>query len=94
VVLDTETTPELEAEGVARDMVRVVQQARRDAGLDVADRIAVTIQAPESVVTAVRAHEKFLAGETLADAVSYGQADGFTGTVGDGIEVAVTVTKI
>jgi isoleucyl-tRNA synthetase len=94
VVLDTETTPELEAEGVARDMVRVVQQARRDAGLDVADRIAVTIQAPESVVTAVKAHEKFLAGETLADAVSYGPADGFTGTVGDGIEVAVTVAKV
>jgi isoleucyl-tRNA synthetase len=93
VVLDTSTTPELEAEGLARDMVRVVQQARRDAGLDVADRVTVTVQAPDPVVAAVKAHEKFLAGETLADTVAYGPATGFTGTVGDGIEVAVTVTK-
>ncbi|WP_272496312.1 class I tRNA ligase family protein [Nocardioides sp. B-3] len=39
VVLDTALTPELEAEGVARDPVRSIQQARRDAGLDVSDRI-------------------------------------------------------
>ena len=38
-VLDTEVTPELEAEGLARDLVRAVQQARRDAGLHVSDRI-------------------------------------------------------
>ena len=43
VVLDTEVTPELEAEGVARDLVRSVQQARREAGLDVSDRIALTV---------------------------------------------------
>ena len=41
VVLDIELTPELEAEGVARDLVRLVQQARRDAGLHVSDRIAL-----------------------------------------------------
>ena len=43
VVLDTEVTPELAAEGLARDLVRAVQQARRDAGLDVSDRIALTV---------------------------------------------------
>ena len=43
VVLDTAVTPELEAEGVARDLVRAVQQARRDAGLDVSDRIALSL---------------------------------------------------
>ena len=42
VVLDTAVTPELAAEGLARDLVRAVQQARRDAGLDVSDRIALT----------------------------------------------------
>jgi isoleucyl-tRNA synthetase len=93
VVLDTETTPALEAEGIVRDMVRVVQQARRAADLDVSDRITVTIQAPEPVAAAVREHESFLAGETLATEVNYGPADGFAGTVGDGIDVAVTVTK-
>jgi isoleucyl-tRNA synthetase len=93
VVLDAATTPELAAEGVARDLVRVVQQARRDAGLDVADRITLTVRAPDEVVAAVRAHEAFVAGETLAVAVSYGPADGFRGTVGDGVEVAVRVAK-
>ena len=43
VVLDTAVTPELAAEGIARDVVRVVQQARRDAGLDVSDRITLTL---------------------------------------------------
>ena len=41
VVLDTVVTPELEREGIARDLVRQVQQARRDAGLDVSDRISL-----------------------------------------------------
>jgi isoleucyl-tRNA synthetase len=94
VVLDTATTPELEAEGVARDLVRVVQQARREAGLDVADRVTVTVQAPDAVVAAARTHEKFLAGETLAESVTYGAAEGFAGTVGDGVEVTVSVAKV
>ena len=45
VVLDTEVTPELAAEGLARDVVRVVQQARREAGLDVSDRISLVVEA-------------------------------------------------
>ncbi|HEY0447894.1 isoleucine--tRNA ligase [Actinophytocola sp.] len=94
VVLDTKTTPELEAEGVARDLVRVVQQARRDAGLDVADRITLTVHAPDGVVTATRAHEPFLTGETLADAVAYAVvSEGFPGTVGEGVDVVVRVDK-
>ena len=71
VVLDTATTPELEAEGVARDLVRSVQQARRDAGLDVSDRITLTVAGPVDVVAAARTHEDLLARETLADAVAF-----------------------
>ncbi|WP_019813490.1 isoleucine--tRNA ligase [Saccharomonospora saliphila] len=93
VVLDTEVTSELAAEGVARDLVRVVQQARRDAALDVADRIGLTVDAPAEVVDAVRPHERFLAEETLATEVAYGGvANGFAGTVGDGAKVTVAVT--
>ena len=72
VLLDTVVTPELAAEGTARDVVRVVQQARRDAGLDVSDRIALVLEAPEAVGEAVRAHEAFVAGEVLATTVTYG----------------------
>ena len=66
VALDTAVTPELAAEGIARDVVRIVQQARREAGLAVSDRIRLTIGADGAVADAVRAHAEFLAGETLA----------------------------
>jgi isoleucyl-tRNA synthetase len=95
VVLDTTVTPELAAEGLARDVIRAVQQARRDAGLSVSDRIRLIIGARDDVVAAARAHEKLLASETLALEVRYGNADGgFTCKVGDGAEVAVRVERI
>ncbi|MEU3274172.1 isoleucine--tRNA ligase [Saccharomonospora sp. NPDC006951] len=92
VLLDTEVTDELAAEGVVRDLVRVVQQARRDARLDIADRIVLTVDAPEAVAAAARTHEEFLAAETLATSVTFAAVEGgFAGTVGDGITVSVTV---
>ena len=66
IALDLRVTPELAAEGVARDVVRVVQQARRDAGLAVSDRIRLTIGADGAVAEAVRAHAGFVSAETLA----------------------------
>ncbi|PWW62581.1 isoleucine--tRNA ligase [Actinokineospora spheciospongiae] len=94
VVLDTEVTPELAAEGLARDLIRVVQQARRDAGLQVSDRIALTVDAPGEVLDAVRVHEAFVAGETLADSVAYALVEGGSaGTVGDGVQVRVDVRR-
>ena len=56
IALDTEITPDLAAEGFARDVVRVIQQARRAAGLSVTDCITLTIGAPEDVLAAVRVH--------------------------------------
>ena len=76
VVLNTEVTPELEAEGLARDLVRQVQQARREAGLHVSDRISLTIAGPEPVVAAARTHEALIAAETLATSVSFEDASG------------------
>lgn len=66
VVLDTAVTPELAAEGLARDLVRAVQQARRDAGLDVSDRIALTVAGSAEVQAAARTHEQLITSETLA----------------------------
>jgi isoleucyl-tRNA synthetase len=97
VVLDTDVTPEFQAEGRARDVVRVVQQARRDARLDVSDRIVLTIDAPRIVIDAVAAHEQFVGGEVLADAVRYGPVEGHgyarDGIVGDGETVRVAVRR-
>jgi isoleucyl-tRNA synthetase len=66
ITLDLRVTPDLAAEGTARDVVRIVQQARRDAGLEVSDRIRLDIGADGAVADAVRAHAGFLAAETLA----------------------------
>jgi isoleucyl-tRNA synthetase len=98
VVLDIEVTPDLAAEGVVRDVVRVVQQARRDAGLEVSDRISVRLWAGPQVLDAVRAHEEFLKGETLADAIEYGAEEdapdgAVAGTAGGGATVLVVVTR-
>ncbi|HYS38494.1 MAG TPA: class I tRNA ligase family protein, partial [Pseudonocardiaceae bacterium] len=96
VVLDTEVTDELAAEGVARDVIRAVQQARRDAGLAVSDRITVDLAGDEEVLAAVRTHETFLRTETLADSVRYVSADeaGDThATVGDGAAISVVVQR-
>ena len=66
IALDLRVTPELAAEGTARDVVRIMQQARRDAGLAVSDRIRLDIGADGAVADAVRAHAGFIAAETLA----------------------------
>jgi isoleucyl-tRNA synthetase len=66
VVLDTVVTADLEREGLARDLIRQIQQARRDAGLDVSDRIALTVTGPGDVVDAFEAHRELVMAETLA----------------------------
>jgi isoleucyl-tRNA synthetase len=95
VELDTVVTPELAAEGLARDVIRVVQQARREAGLDVSDRVSVVLEASDEVAAAARAHAQFVAKETLATAVTYGStgAGAFAGEAGEGETVRVSVTK-
>ncbi len=88
-------TPELAAEGAARDVVRVVQQARRDAGLSVSDRIRLVIGADGALADAVRAHAGFVAAETLAvslDVRPAGEVGGDPQPAGDG-SVTVAVTK-
>src|SRR5699024_7891644 len=70
VALDTRVTPELEAEGTARDVVRAIQSARREAGCEVSDRIRLTVDGDPQVVDAVAAHRELVAGGVLAVEVS------------------------
>jgi isoleucyl-tRNA synthetase len=76
VVLDVEVTPELEAEGVARDMIRTLQQTRRSLGLDVSDRIAVSIDGPPATLAQLGAHVEMIGAEVLATAVQLSSGSG------------------
>jgi isoleucyl-tRNA synthetase len=64
--LDPELDDALRAEGLARELVHHVQQARRKAGYEVTDRIELGIAGPAAITEAVRVHEMFIRGETLA----------------------------
>ena len=66
VILDGNVTPELEVEGAARDLIRQVQQARKDADLDVSDRIRLTIAGDETLLAATETHRELVMSETLA----------------------------
>ena len=66
VALDIERTPELEAEGTARDMVRAIQNARKEANLNVSDRIHTTVTATSQVIEALETHRNLVQEETLS----------------------------
>jgi isoleucyl-tRNA synthetase len=101
VVLDTEVTDALYEEGVARDLVRAVQGARKDAGLEVSDRIGLTVTGGERVWKSTLEHRDLIMGETLAvqfgtsmNLDDLGEGDGVTEvTVGDGLRARIHVVK-
>jgi isoleucyl-tRNA synthetase len=66
VALDPAVTPELRAEGMAREVVSRVQRLRKESGLAVSDRIRLVIAAPSDVQDALRAHAQWIATEVLA----------------------------
>ena len=76
VAIDTTVEERLRREGLAREIVRVVQQARRDAGVEVTDRIELRLGGSEDLLAAARAHEGYVAEETLATHVAYDGENG------------------
>jgi isoleucyl-tRNA synthetase len=75
-VLDLSLTPELVDEGVARDVVRGVQQARKEAGLHVSDRIRLVLAPPPAWRAAIERHRDWIAEQTLARSVELSEALG------------------
>ncbi len=71
VLLNTVTTPELEAEGASRDLMRAIQQARRDAGFEVSDRILLDVTCDEALISRLAPFETDIAAETLAVSVAW-----------------------
>jgi isoleucyl-tRNA synthetase len=70
--LDAALTEPLRREGLAREIVSRVQRLRRDAGYQVTDRIEVWIGGDQPVEEATRQHADYIAGETLARALTVG----------------------
>ncbi len=69
VVLDTDVTPELEAEGRARDLIRTIQQARKDADLEVTQRIDVEVAWSPANLDAIKRHETTVTAAVLASRI-------------------------
>jgi isoleucyl-tRNA synthetase len=92
VVLDIDLTPELEAEGVARDLVRLVQQARRDAGLHVSDRIALRLGLPDAIRTQIEPFAALITEPTLALSLTF--EAGESNAELDGEPVFIGVNKL
>lgn len=86
VLLDTELTADLEAEGWARDAIRSVQDARKDAGLEISDRISLTLSVPAEDVAAAEQFRDLIASETLSTSLTIVSAEGAS-------ELEVTVAK-
>jgi isoleucyl-tRNA synthetase len=92
IVLDTSVDADQEREGLARDLVRAIQTARKEAGLEVSDRIALGIAGGEAVKAALEAHGDFIKDETLAVSLAAEAGEGFvseTEIQGDAVRISV-----
>jgi isoleucyl-tRNA synthetase len=92
VALDLTLDDELRREGLAREVVHAVQAARKSAGLNVEDRISLTLGGDSELLDAARAHQDYVTGETLATALSYDGADGAPAHI-EGRELRIGVEK-
>jgi isoleucyl-tRNA synthetase len=97
VALDAHLTPELKAEGMARELVSRIQRLRKAAGFAVSDRIRLWLWGAAELEDAARLHQGWIAGEVLARAMHVGHngnvSDIATHTVEiDGLTVTVAFT--
>jgi isoleucyl-tRNA synthetase len=93
VALQLELDDELRREGLAREIVHAVQIARKEAGLEITDRIELALGGDEELLDAARAHEAYLAGEVLATSVSYDGGDTGTTAAIDSRKLTIQVTR-
>ncbi len=94
VALQLELDDELRREGLAREIVHAVQIARKDAGLEITDRISLTLGGDPELIEAARAHQDYLAGEVLATAVAYAGASEAARAKIDGLELTIAVSRV
>jgi isoleucyl-tRNA synthetase len=93
VALELELDDELRREGLAREVVHAVQNARRDAGLEVTDRIDLAFGGDAALIDAAREHEAYVAGETLATSVAYDGGDEGTEAAIEGLTLRIALAR-
>ncbi|HEX8958219.1 MAG TPA: DUF5915 domain-containing protein, partial [Solirubrobacterales bacterium] len=76
----------------AREIVHAVQNARREAGLDISDRIELTLGGDEELLAAAREHQPYIAAEVLATAVAYDAAEGALARI-DGHDLRISLNR-
>jgi isoleucyl-tRNA synthetase len=95
VALELEIDDELRREGLAREIVHAVQSARKNAGLDVSDRIDLALGGDDALLEAAREHERYIAREVLATSVVFGgAAEGGEQVTLDGHTLLIAVIKV
>jgi isoleucyl-tRNA synthetase len=93
VALELALDDELRREGLAREVVHAVQNARKAAGLEVEDRIALTLGGDSDLLEAARAHEAYVSGETLATELSFDANGSGETAVIEGRELRIALTR-
>ena len=86
IILDTFLTPALEQEGLARDLVRLIQQTRKEAALNISDRICLWLEAGGDLQQAALTHQGMIQSETLTTEMIFGKSSGSEFTVASHIQ--------
>lgn len=96
VALDITITASLRQEGIARELVNRIQNFRKEAGLDVTDRINITISSTTEINQAIEANKSYIADEVLAAAIHVGRIEGtaFTTDIEEEGDTKVGLVKV
>ena len=93
VALDIAITPELQSEGVARELVNRIQNIRKSSDFVITDRINIVIESIEMTEAAVTSYKEYIANEVLADSIALGNNDGEIIELYEGVEIKIKITK-
>ena len=93
VALEVELTEDLLNEGMARELINRIQNMRKDAGLEITDRIAIKVSPNDSIAKAIANYEDYVKTQVLADSISVEDNAG-TDVEFDNFVVRIQVTKI
>jgi len=92
VALALELDDELIKEGIAREIVHAVQNARKNAGFEITDRITLSLGGDEKLLDAAREHQASLSDEVLATETTFDATSGEAVTI-DGLDLTIAVSR-